>query len=100
MDQTTKAVIAGLVFGLLAAVIMLPMDFGSKDKKRDAIIAAFIERFSIGFVIPLITLSVPHYITGLFLGTLLSLPSAIVTKTFAPILIVGALGGLIIGLLT
>jgi hypothetical protein len=34
---------------------------------------------------------------GLFFGLLLSLPSAIITKTYAPILIVGGLGGLIIG---
>lgn len=100
MDQLIKAIISGVIFGLVASVTMLPLDFGSKTKKRDAIIAAFIERFSIGFVIPFIVLPVPHYITGLAVGLLLSLPSAIITKTYIPILVMGALGGLIIGLLT
>lgn len=100
MDQVTKALIAGSIFGLIAAGTMLPMDFGSKSKKRDALLAAFIERFSIGFIIPLIALPLPHYVTGLLLGVLLSLPSAIITKTYIPILIMGALGGVIIGFLS
>ena len=36
---------------------------------------------------------------GLIFGILLSLPDAIITKAFAPILILGAVGGLIIGLI-
>jgi len=35
--------------------------------------------------------------TGLTFGLLLSLPSATITKAYAPVLVVGALGGLIIG---
>ena len=100
MDQLTKALISGIVFGLLAVTVMIPMDFGGKDKKRDAILGAFIERFSIGFVIPLISLPFPHVLTGLFLGLLLSLPSAIITRTYTPILVMGTLGGLIIGFLS
>src|SRR5207247_6712561 len=34
---------------------------------------------------------------ALTFGLLLSLPSAIITKAYAPVLVVGALGGLIIG---
>lgn len=97
MDQLTKAFIAGTLFGLFAVLVMLPMNFGCTDKKRDAILAAFIERFSIGFVIPLISLSIPHYLIGLLLGFLLSLPTAIITRTYIPILTIGAFGGLIIG---
>jgi hypothetical protein len=100
MDQMTKSIIFGLIFGVIAAGTMLPMNFGGKDKKRDAILAAFIERFSIGFIIPLVILPLPHYIVGLLLGVLLSLPSAIITKTYIPILVLGALGGLIIGVLS
>jgi len=39
----------------------------------------------------------PGWATGLTFGLLLSLPSAIITKAYAPVLVVGALGGLIIG---
>jgi hypothetical protein len=38
----------------------------------------------------------PALAAGLLLGILLSLPDAIITKAFAPILGVGALGGLLI----
>lgn len=100
MDQLTKALLAGIIFGCVAAASMFPLDFGGKNKKRDAILAAFIERFSIGFIIPLISLPLPQSIAGLFLGLLLSLPSAIITKTYIPILVMGGIGGLIIGLLS
>jgi hypothetical protein len=35
--------------------------------------------------------------TGLLTGLLLSLPDAIITKAYAPILIVGTIGGAVIG---
>lgn len=97
MDQLSKALIAGFLFGLIAVAIMVPMDFGGQSKKRDALLAAFIERFSIGFIIPLISLPIPHFATGLLLGVLLSLPSAIITKNYIPIIVMGALGGISIG---
>jgi hypothetical protein len=34
---------------------------------------------------------------GVFIALLLSLPAAIISKAYAPILIVGAIGGAIIG---
>jgi hypothetical protein len=42
---------------------------------------------------------VPSWAQGLIFGILLSLPDAIITKAFAPILILGAVGGVIIGLI-
>ena len=44
-------------------------------------------------------LSWPGWATGLFFGLLLSAPSAIVTKAWAPILGFGAIGGMIIGVI-
>jgi hypothetical protein len=35
--------------------------------------------------------------TGLFFGLLLSAPSAVITKAWAPILGLGAIGGIVIG---
>lgn len=100
MDQLTKALLAGLIFGFIAAGSMIPLDFGGKGKKRDAIIAAFIERFMIGFVIALLALPLPHYLKGLLLGFVMSLPSALITRTYVPILGMGTVGGLLIGLFT
>ena len=77
---------------------MLPMSF---PDKKTALLGAFFSRFAIGLVIPLIQLpSWPGWLIGAIFGLLISLPSAIVAKAYAPILIVGAIGGLIIGGLT
>ena len=54
-------------------------------------------RFAIGFLIPLVDLGIPGWTRGLIVGLLISLPDAIITKAYAPILIAGALGGAIIG---
>jgi hypothetical protein len=45
----------------------------------------------------LVSLPWPGWVVGLVFGVLLSLPSALITKARVPILIVGAVGGLLIG---
>ena len=68
--------------------------------KRAAITAAFIERMSIGLVVSLVTLAWPRWAIGLGFGLLLSIPSAlIVPRARVPILVLGTLGGLVIGLI-
>ena len=90
-----KPILAGLLFGALDVCLMLPMPF---PDKRTALLAAFCSRFGIGVVVALIQLpSWPGWIVGLTFGLLLSLPDAIVTKAYAPILLSGAIGGAIIG---
>ena len=90
-----KPILAGLLFAALDVCLMLPMPF---PDKRTALLAAFCSRFGIGVVIALIQLPTwPGWLVGLTFGLLLSLPDAIVTKAYAPILIGGAIGGLIIG---
>jgi hypothetical protein len=37
------------------------------------------------------------WVIGLLFGDLLSLPAAMITKAFAPVLIIGTAGGIIIG---
>ena len=64
-----------------------------------ALTGAFLNRFAIGFVIGAARLPLPPWAQGLVFGVLLSLPDAIITKAYAPILILGALGGLIMGLI-
>ena len=98
MTPLLSGLLSGLTFGALDVCLMLPMSF--PDKKA-ALLGAFFSRFAIGLVIPLVQLpSWPGWLIGLVFGLLLSLPDAIITKAYAPILIVGALGGLIIGGLT
>jgi len=84
------------VFGALAVGMMVPMRF---PDKRAALSGAFLNRFAIGFVICVVSLSWPSWLVGLFFGLLLSLPAAIITKAWAPILGIGAVGGVIIALM-
>jgi hypothetical protein len=94
MSRITLGVICGLVFGAVDIGIMLPMSF---PDKRAAITAAFVARFAIGFVIGAARLPWPAWAAGLFFGLLLSIPDAIITKAYAPIIGMGALGGTVIG---
>ncbi len=61
--------------------------------------AAFISRFAIGFFIGSSHLPLPNWASGLIIGLLISLPDAIITKAYLPILISGAIGGVVIGLI-
>lgn len=94
MSRLMLGTICGLVYGALSAASMLPLSFTDKTA---ALTGAFLNRFAIGFVIGAARLPVPNWVNGLIFGILLSLPDAIITKTYAPILILGAVGGLIIG---
>ena len=94
MKPLTLGLVAGTLFGAFAVAIMLPLQF---PDKRAALLGAFINRFAIGFLIPLVRLPMPGWLLGLLIGILLSLPDAIITKAFAPIMGFGAIGGTIIG---
>ena len=96
MSRITLGVICGLVFGAVDVGLMLPMSF---PDKRAAITAAFIARFAIGFVIGSARLPWPGWAVGLTFGLLLSIPDAIITKAYAPILGMGIIGGAIIGVI-
>lgn len=94
MSKLMSGVVAGLIFGAVAVASMLPLSF---PDKRTALTAAFISRFAIGLVIGCVQLPWPGWVTGLVFGLLLSVPDALVTKSYAPILGMGAVGGLVIG---
>ena len=95
MSSLSVGVLGGLIFGTLAALTMLPLEFADK---RAALTAAFLNRFAIGFAIGAAELAWPGWVVGLTFGLLLSLPEAIITKAWAPIIGMGALGGMLIGL--
>ena len=98
MSRLAVGLICGLIFGTVDVALMLPMSF---PDKRTALLAAFLSRFGIGLVIPLVNLPTwPGWLVGVTFGVLLSLPDAIVTKAYVPILIGGAIGGLVIGGIT
>lgn len=94
MDRMTLGIVCGLVYGALSAASMIPLSF---PDKRAALLGAFLNRFAIGFVIGIAQVPWPGWLLGLMVGILLSLPDAIITKAYAPILILGAIGGTLIG---
>ena len=95
MSPVLVGLISGLIFGAISVAMMLPMSFPDKPA---ALLAAFINRFSIGLVIGCAVLpGWPGWAMGLLFALLLSLPAAIISKAYAPILIIRGIGGAIIG---
>jgi len=94
MSRLLLGSICGVVYGALSAASMLPLEFS--DKKA-ALAGAFLNRFSIGFVIGAARLPLPGWASGLVFGLLLSLADAIITQVYLPIILLGAVGGAIIG---
>lgn len=94
MTPISLALLGGICFGVLAVLLMLPMTFADK---RAALIGAFASRFAIGFLVPLVSLPLPGAITGALVGLLVSVPDAVITKAYAPILGVGIAGGALLG---
>ena len=94
MNPVIFGLLAGLVFGAIDVALMLPMAF---PDKKTALFAAFASRFAIGFLIPLVKMPIPPWAVGAVVGLLISVPDAIITTAYPPILISGLIGGLVIG---
>jgi hypothetical protein len=95
MSSLSIGVLGGVIFAIVAVLSMLPLTFADK---RAALVAAFVNRFAIGFAIGAASLPWPGWVVGLTFGLLLSVPDAMITKAWAPILGLGALGGTLIGI--
>ena len=88
------AIIYGLIFGLLDTSLMLPLEF---ENKSIAILGAFLQRFAIGFLIPFTDLPLSNTLNGILTSLLISVPTAIITGSYIPIITTGIIGGAIIG---
>ncbi len=95
MSKIALSVICGIVFGVVSAATMIPLKL---EDKKTAMAGAFTNRFAIGFVIGATTLPLPMWGSGLLIGLLLSLPDAIITKAWIPIMVLGAIGGVVCGI--
>jgi hypothetical protein len=94
MNPVAIGLLGGVAFGIVDVLLMLPMQF---PDKKTALIGAFLSRFAIGFLIPLSRLPMPWALTGALIGLLISLPDAVITKAYAPIIGTGIVGGAILG---
>jgi len=99
MDAIWLGVLCGLGFGVVDVLVMLPMKMENRRKKIETVTSAFIERFMLGFLIPNVSLGIHPIMVGVLLGLTLSLPSAIITRAYAPIMGIGVAGGIIIGVI-
>jgi len=75
-------------------LLMLPLSF---PDKRAALLGAFCARFALGFFAATVRLPTSAIVSGIVVGLLTSLPDAIITKAYAPIMITGVVFGAIAG---
>ena len=99
MNRILLGIIVGLVFGVVDVLIMIPLSFPNASDKRVAITGAFFDRFAAGILIGATIFPVPPWLQGVIVSLLVSIPSAIITKTYLPILSISVLGGAIAGAL-
>src|SRR6478735_7974184 len=94
MTRIGLGVLLGLSIGIIDVLLMLPLTF---PDKRAALLGAFCARFALGFFAANVRLPVFPILSGLVVGVLTSLPDAVITKAYAPIMITGVLFGTIAG---
>jgi hypothetical protein len=94
VNRVSLGVVLGLGIGLVDVLLMLPLSF---PDKRAALLGAFCARFALGFFSATVRLPMSPVATGILVGLLTSLPDAIITKAYAPIMITGLVFGAIAG---
>lgn len=90
MNRVPLGVLLGLVIGALDVAIMLPLSF---PDRRAALAGAFCARFALGFFAATVRLPLPPIVSGIVVGLLTSVPDAIITKAYPPILLTGIVFG-------
>jgi hypothetical protein len=94
MSRVPLGIGLGIAIGVIDVLLMLPLGF---PDKRAALLGAFCARFALGFFTATVQLPMSPVLAGVVVGVLTSLPDAIITKAYAPIMITGVVFGLIAG---
>jgi len=98
-DAPVNPIVLGLIavvlFGFASVLTMIPLPLPEKTR---AMAGAFLNRFAIGSLIVMTDLPVAAWLRGLIVSLLMSLPDAVITRAYTPILAIGAGGGVIVGL--
>ena len=90
MSRVKLGVLLGLAIGIVDVALMLPLEF---PDKRAALLGAFAARFALGFFAATVRLPLPAVAAGVLVGVLTSLPDAIITKAYVPIMVTGVIFG-------
>lgn len=83
-----------MIIGAVDVAVMLPLSF---PDKRAALLGAFCARFALGFFAATVRLPMSPILAGVLVGILTSLPDAIITKAYVPIMATGVVFGAIAG---
>jgi hypothetical protein len=94
MNRILLGILLGLGCGVVDVLLMLPMTF---PDKTTALLGAFSSRFAIGFIAANVSLPMHPVLAGVLVGLLISIPDAIVTKAYLPIIITGLIFGALSG---
>lgn len=94
MSRVTLGALLGIGIGVVDVLLMLPLSF---PDKRAALLGAFCARFALGFFAATTRLPTSPVISGVIVGVLTSLPDAVITKAYAPIMITGLIFGAVAG---
>ena len=94
MTRVTLGVLLGLAIGVVDVLLMIPLSF---PDKRAALLGAFCARFALGFFAATVRLPLSPVVSGVVVGILTSVPDAIITKAYAPILVTGTVFGAVAG---
>ena len=94
MSRVPLGIGLGVAFGVVDVLLMLPLSF---PDKRAALMGAFCARFALGFFTAVSQLPMSPVLAGIVVGILTSMPDAIITKAYAPIMITGVIFGAIGG---
>ena len=94
MNRVWLGAVLGVTVGVADVLLMLPLQF---QDRTAALLGAFCARFALGFFAATVRLPLPPIWAGIVVGLLTSMPDAIITKTYAPILGTGVLFGAVCG---
>jgi hypothetical protein len=94
MSRVPLGVLLGLIIGAVDVALMLPLSF---PDKRAALLGAFCARFALGFFAATVRLPLSPILASVLVGILTSLPDAIITKAYIPIMATGIVFGAIAG---
>ena len=94
MNRLLLGLLLGLGAGIVDVLLMLPMKFPDKPT---ALAGAFFSRFAIGFLAANVRFPFHPALAGALVGLLISIPEAIITKAYAPILTTGVIFGALCG---
>ena len=97
MNRILLGIVVGILFGIIDVLLMIPISFPDAADKRTAMTGAFFDRFAIGALIGVTNLPLAPWLQGMIVSVLVSLPSAIITRSYIPILAVGVAGGALAG---